>query len=769
MVIISRLQLLRNVGLFDSVSEGADLPLGRLTLIYAENGRGKTTLAAILRSLATGDPLPISERRRISAQHPPQVVLDCIGGPPAAIFRDNAWNRVVANIALFDDVFIDENVSSGLVVDAEHRQRLHDFILGAQAVTLNQQLEELVARVEVHNAALRTYGEAIPVVERGPLPVEEFCALPERAAIDEAIQAAERNLAAAHEQDSVRNTPVFETLTLPGFDVRGLGAILQQDLPSLDAAAAAQVQAHLAELGQGGEAWVADGMRMVPQAASSSATPACPFCAQRLDGSPIIDHYRAHFSTAYADLKRKVSDALAALDEAHGGDASAAFERSVRVTGERQRFWSQFCEVPDVAIETAKIGQDWRAAREAVAGELREKQGAPLERMDLPTSAEALVAAYEAHREAIAELSQRLQQANAMIRVVKEQAAAADSGALTADVARLKAIKARHSLTTAPLCADFLTEKEAKAETVRQRDEVRAELDQHRATAFPAFQTAINLYFRRFNAGFRLDSVAPANIRGGATCTYNVLINDRPVPVAGGTPEPGEPSFRNTLSSGDRSTLALAFFFASLDQDSALANKVVVIDDPITSLDENRALTTVQEIRRLADRAAQIIILSHDKRFLCRIWHGADSTARRALQVARDAVGSTLRAWDVNEDSITEHDRQHAMLREYLVSSAGNNREVARAIRPVLEAFLRVAYPEDVPPGTLLGRFRTLCEQRVGTAQQILDETDTRELGDITEYANKFHHDTNPAWETEAINDAELTGFARRALDFTKR
>lgn len=77
--------------------------------------------------------------------------------------------------------------------------------------------------------------------------------------------------------------------------------------------------------------------------------------------------------------------------------------------------------------------------------------------------------------------------------VVKEQAAAADLSVLTADVGDLKAIKARHSPTTAALCEDYLAEKEAKAETERQRDEVRAALDQHRATAFPAYQTAINL------------------------------------------------------------------------------------------------------------------------------------------------------------------------------------------------------------------------------------------------------------------------------------
>jgi wobble nucleotide-excising tRNase len=52
---IDCLRLLRNVGQFDSVAAGADLPLARFSVIYAENGRGKTTIAAILRSLANGD------------------------------------------------------------------------------------------------------------------------------------------------------------------------------------------------------------------------------------------------------------------------------------------------------------------------------------------------------------------------------------------------------------------------------------------------------------------------------------------------------------------------------------------------------------------------------------------------------------------------------------------------------------------------------------------------------------------------------------------
>jgi wobble nucleotide-excising tRNase len=106
--VINRFLLFRNIGQFDSVDQAANVPLSVLTLIYAENGRGKTTLTAIFRSLATGDPLPIIERRRITATHPPHVVIDCTGGPPTAIFQANAWNRSQPNIIVFDDTFIDE-------------------------------------------------------------------------------------------------------------------------------------------------------------------------------------------------------------------------------------------------------------------------------------------------------------------------------------------------------------------------------------------------------------------------------------------------------------------------------------------------------------------------------------------------------------------------------------------------------------------------------------------------------------------------------------
>ena len=544
---INRLQLLRNIGQFDSVDSAASIPLERLTVLYSENGRGKTTLAAVLRSLSTGDPLPIAERRRLASEHPPHVVLECTGGSTPAVFQNNAWNRTLADLVVFDDVFIDENVHSGLTVDARHRQNLHEWILGSQAVDLSQEHDRLVRRIETHNAELRAKSGAIPAAERGQFSINEFCALQPEPDIDQLLQEAERALAAAREAEAIRTNAPFNILNLPTFDIADIESLLRQDLPSIDTASLAKVQAHLGKLGEGGESWVGNGMHRADDAGSGSVEGTCPFCAQPLQGSTIVEHYRAFFSEAYTNLKRRTADMLQSVERDHGGAVQAGFECTVRIAVERRQFWSRFCEIPEIRVDTAAIIRDWNSAREAIITTLMGKQAAPLERLEFSDEMQSKISQFEMHKSTINNLNQRLEEANRAIEVAKEKSASANLSVLTQDLARLKAVKSRHSKEIADLCEDYLKELAAKQDSERQRDQVKANLEQHRANVFPDYGTRINVYLQRFNADFRLDSVFYANTRGGPACTYNVLINRVTVPIGGGDPGSGGPSFRNTL------------------------------------------------------------------------------------------------------------------------------------------------------------------------------------------------------------------------------
>ena len=594
---IEKILLLENVGKFESVGAGAQLPLAKMALVYAENGRGKTTLAEVFRSLSTGLPTAINERRRLTAAGTPHIVIK--SNTTSYVFQDGRWSSAFPDLFVFDDEFVAQNICSGIDVDTEHRQNLHALIVGAQGVALNSTLQDHIKKVEEHIRELRGRTEAIPAAIRGSLTVDQFCALDANPKIEEAIQQAEKYLAAARSESEVKKEGIFEPFALPQFDCVGINNLLKQTLTDLDAKAAEKVQGHLVSLGKGAETWVGEGMQRLQRNEDK-----CPFCAQEMSGSPIVDHYRAYFSEEYARLKGDIAEHVAEVQRRLGGDAPAAFERAIRLVEQKRQFWQRFTLVPEISIDTAEIARVWKAAREAVLEKLKQKQAAPLEAVSLDAPTIDSLDNYEKVRAEVEKQSGEIIGINASILIVKEKAAVADVATLAADLEKLKAVVSRYSPATAALCNAYIQEKTVKSVTEKLRDQARDALEIYRNVVFPSYEAAINSYLAKFNAGFRLGSVSSVNTRAGSSCTYNVLINNVPVPIAG-TNE-GEASFRNTLSAGDRNTLALAFFFVSLDQDPQASQKTVVIDDPMTSLDEHRSYVTILEIIELAKKVEQV-------------------------------------------------------------------------------------------------------------------------------------------------------------------
>ena len=144
---------------------------------------------------------------------------------------------------------------------------------------------------------------------------------------------------------------------------------------------------------------------------------------------------------------------------------------------------------------------------------------------------------YEAHRETITTINQRLQKANQGINVAKERAATASLAVLAADLARLKAVKARHTPQTAALCDDYLRERAAKEATEGLREQARADLERHRTTVFPGLRRLSTVSRARRllrSAAARIDR-RPRRLHP----PLNVLINNTPVPIGGADPALG--------------------------------------------------------------------------------------------------------------------------------------------------------------------------------------------------------------------------------------
>ena len=151
------------------------------------------------------------------------------------------------------------------------------------------------------------------------------------------------------------------------------------------------------------------------------------------------------------------------------------------------------------------------------------------------------------------------------------------------------------------------------------------------------------------------------------------------------------PSFRNTLSAGDNSTLALAFFLAQLHHDPDRAAKIVIFDDPFNSQDSFRKDCTVSKIKKCGQDCAQVIVLSHDQKFLMRIWSRLHDTAeRKCLALTRvDEVNTTIREWDIERETQDGYKADREVLKKYFLSADGRPRDVVQKIRPVLETYCK--------------------------------------------------------------------------------
>ncbi len=762
---IKHINLIRNIGQFHSVSSGSKIPFSRMTLIYAENGRGKTTLTAILRSLATSDPQHITERKRLSVNDDPEVIIECIEPNNINRYQKGSWNQKMPEIVIFDDQFVEDNVCSGLEVQTAHRQNLHELILGSRGVDLNRRLKECLAKIEEHNQLLKKKANEIPQAERFDLNIDAFCSLQNVDDIDLRIKEAEQRMEAVKNHLSIKDAPRFDEIGLPLFDTSSLNDLLRRGLPSIDSDATQKVKHHFERIGSGGENWISEGYHRLNYDESGK----CPFCDQFIDGSVMIEHYRIYFSDAYSSLKHDIDEQLVLISQNHSDQAQAYFDRSMRKNYQLRSFWSQFCDIPEISIDIDDTAKSWRAARDAVIEQLQDKQKSPLESNTLTQSTVNAINRYHECCSDVFELNKRLKDTASAINLVIKDAESSNLNDLEFELVSLKRTRERYTTSVVKACDNYLMEKRAKFQTEKERDRLKEEMKKYRNDVFPLYEKTVNEYLIRFNACYKIGRVEASDSRTGPFCKYNAVINDTSIPIGVGRPDAGNPTFRTALSSGDRNTLALSFFFASIDLESDLADKIVVIDDPVTSLDDHRSLATVNEIRRLAKSSKQVIILSHNKTFLCRLANHPVRSDVSAIKIIRDDLGSNLIRWDLSPESLTEHDHRYTLMCNYLLVQTDDPRKVAEAIRPHIEAFIRVAYPEHFQPGSLLGQFLNKCKQKLLTSDPILPEKDVETLNYLIEYANRFHHDTNAAWETAEINDNELKSFVDRTIKFTRR
>jgi wobble nucleotide-excising tRNase len=209
---LRKILAIKNIGLFNDAKFTSD-SFDKATLIYAENGRGKSTLASILRSCAANDAASISLRQTLGNESAQEIRLLFENGTSRiqTTFNSNTWSNHFSDILVFDTEFVDKNVYSGSVVGTNHRQELLEFALGEDAVQLKQKVDSEAQKISEHTREISTIERSL-APHRNGMPLEEFASLESDSDVDQKIESLNIRLAAANNNASLQRKSCPEKL-----------------------------------------------------------------------------------------------------------------------------------------------------------------------------------------------------------------------------------------------------------------------------------------------------------------------------------------------------------------------------------------------------------------------------------------------------------------------------------------------------------------------------------------------------------------------------
>lgn len=757
---IKKIITVKNIGRLVDCSPKGDVEFRKVNLIYSENGRGKTTIGAIFRSLRTNDPTRIEARRTLGVAEKPEVLLRLDGSN--ATYKNGSWDCTLPDLEIFDADFVNENVFSGAYVDHEHKKNLYRFAVGEQGVLLAKSVDDLDDKIRIKNQDIKNAERDIRPHILGGITVEKFMELSSVANVDAEIQAKEKDIEALRRSAEISGKSNLTGLTLPSFPSQQLRETLAKQLASVSAAAEQMVRDHLSRcIGDNVENWVSDGL-------ASVKGNTCPFCGRSLQGIELIEAYNKYFSTAYASLKGEITNRITMLEAAFPQQAVLNLQKTIESNKTLSELWKQFVvtQFPDADFET--IHKTWEKARVLGLESLRKKAAAPLEVIPVSAEFEEALGDFDSVASGAASYNEAVAPVNADIQKKKTDVKGGNLVSAENDLNLIRNAELRHSPDVDNLCKQHQKLAGEKAALDVAKNKAKTDLDAYAKQIFDKFEKSINEYLDKFGAGFRIVEVEKSYVGGKPSSLYRLSINGVIVDLGDDSTSESTPSFKCTLSEGDKSTLAFAFFLARLDLEAKtgeLPSKVVVFDDPVSSYDNFRKECTQQLILRIAGVAKQVVVLSHDAYFLRLVWNNSDKAQTKTLAVIRNGQNSDITPWDVQRETQGEYFRNYFSLVEFLEDGAGCDlRAVARCIRPLLEANLRLRFPKSFKPDEWLGDFIGKIAAATGADPLVCLKPQHQELSDINDYSKQYHHMQNPMADSEPISDIGLQAYVKRTL-----
>ncbi|EPZ2208772.1 AAA family ATPase [Escherichia coli] len=732
-----------------------------INVIYGENRHGKSTLCDIFYSLSTNSPELVVNRKTIlegEGDVTPKIELQFTEGDLNKVVKFNVdkWLELPppdSKLYIFDQSFVHRNVMAGTISNRENSECVTAFILGEDNVAAFEALEKENSELRSLRGELRNkksliqshqitnvdeYAISEPVITDLDFIESKINGVTELIQEIEKKKASIKYIKARPLLDLVNCTPKLKDISIRVNKCLSSGmAKIHDDALSILERHKEKVKAH-----EHFNGWASNGLSMVSEI--------CPFCGQNISGESkeLINAYKDSFDESFIrfieSMKKEIKEirrsnlsfvSLDVIDGIHGDNISVLsqyLEEEIKKELDNKGLLASCSSIYEQARnDILKFNQELLEAQQSLERIYDEKELAVYNEMKEFDFSALLQFENEIYGE-LESYNSIIQQLNDELVKYKESVNATALDALMdshyKDLRELEANKKRLSLE--PACREYLD--------LKREIEVRENNYKENKKALEECQEEfLNKYFEHINSLFCSVGSSKFAInkkinRQGAKIVYelDVSFNGKSV----------EKNKLNCLfSESDRRALALCIFLSKiyLLSEDEKSKAILIMDDPVTSFDEERISCILQRLYELQPNVKQMFITTHYKGMAAKT--SKKFNLDRILQIKQGSNGSNFEPLQVEQLIASDHEKCYERIVGF-IDGVDTDKTIIQSLRPYLEAEFRSRYRKQLAERNLNDRTDfSVCISRLAD-DGILDAATARRIhGFRTELNEPMH------------------------------
>ena len=713
---LKKIKLIQGVGNFTKTIAGG-IDFGDVTIVYGENRNGKSTLCDVMHSLSEDDPNVILQRKSIPTDQtkPPKVefMFGTAAGNVTSKFENGQWQAktpACSKLNVFDHGFIHRNVITGQKQERPNSENMTSFILGERNTALFSALAEMNKNRREERMVLSGIEEKLTIQEVSNVPAYVHSALPVEAKdqLDARVSACEASkqqiTLTIQNIEKIKRRNVLSAVG-PQVDFGptcdSINVVLASSIENVHQNSLVTLQNHMATHVNNPatfKGWASQGVAQIKDD--------CPFCGQVLsaDAQGLIVAYQHAFNGEFDKFNNQIRQTLNSLRQPFR--IPNARENLIQQHQSNKQVFELYVE-PQITTNQALVPliasldqshetilasfdaviENSQQATEFWTLRLEQKFATPYEPAKR-VSFDVLNASVTTYNQAICDYWIVAEQINAIFNTYK---ATLNEGQLNGQLAAATQQQAQANLalkriSLEPLCIQY----RQKLATINELDTAyiaqKKLLEESQTVYLETYFNLINELFRQLGSS-NFEIVKAPNNRGTQVIyDLRVKFKGEDIPVD---------KINTVFSESDRRALALCIFLAkvmSLPTEER-AKAILVLDDPVTSFDNERIALILNKLDELQRSIKQLIITTHYKGMAVKALKKFRRCAK-AVKLVHGAETCFIEQVSIDDMMATANDVAFDRIKAFVNRETDN--DILTTLRPFFEGEIRHRYKKQL-------------------------------------------------------------------------